>query len=603
MRHGDVPAGFIHTPFNWVYANAAARVAATGFVAGDVNKLALDLDTGKTWRVVSVAAGAATWAIVGGTVGTLDTIAAPVADVSMNAHKLTGLADATASTDALNRETGDGRYVLSGSGTIKDARLPSSAQRSLWLGLNSNSLSGYGATDFWPQRGVVYDRLEFTQPAAIASANSTSGVTLATSIGLGMIPVILIEPSTYGSGAIPAGANITTFANYVVAQIQAVEAAFPDKGILYEIINEPWTTGNFSPIPTAANHADVIKGVWDACIAAGLDMTRIYVQAQHATWVTNMYAQQSTLKTEVQGWAVHPYGSPPPGYASSTGQGIASVTEFRNAIFSGANNILISEIGVRDWSVAAVGSFADESGAMTAADAYRWARQILQAARGYHEAGWLKACLWYNRNSSPWQTNVVTTGALTNVGLALAESAQPIKSVKVGDYSTADDNYLAQSILPEAARDNIALTSGKIYVARIRIDERAFAQNIYAHVNVAGATLTAGQCLAGIYDQLGNQWDVTSNQATAWASTGRKSMGGFGDNYKPGIYYLALLAVGTTMPQFAGAIANPIADGNGAVAPNRFMQASAAGSTSLPATLTLSSMVPTSSGIWLAIGV
>jgi hypothetical protein len=44
---------------------------------------------------------------------TLNNITAPTGNVSLNSHKITNLADATADTDALNRQTADGRYYLS----------------------------------------------------------------------------------------------------------------------------------------------------------------------------------------------------------------------------------------------------------------------------------------------------------------------------------------------------------------------------------------------------------------------------------------------------------------------------------------------------------
>ena len=41
---------------------------------------------------------------------TLDSITAPTNDVSLNNNKITDFADATLATDALNLQTGDGRY-------------------------------------------------------------------------------------------------------------------------------------------------------------------------------------------------------------------------------------------------------------------------------------------------------------------------------------------------------------------------------------------------------------------------------------------------------------------------------------------------------------
>ena len=43
---------------------------------------------------------------------TLDAITAPTASVSLNSQKIINLADATSATDALNRQTGDARYYL-----------------------------------------------------------------------------------------------------------------------------------------------------------------------------------------------------------------------------------------------------------------------------------------------------------------------------------------------------------------------------------------------------------------------------------------------------------------------------------------------------------
>jgi hypothetical protein len=73
--HGQLgPTDGIHVPFSWSYANAAARLAAVGFVAGDVGKLALQQDTSGLWELTGYSpiawtamAGAAL--VIGGTLG------------------------------------------------------------------------------------------------------------------------------------------------------------------------------------------------------------------------------------------------------------------------------------------------------------------------------------------------------------------------------------------------------------------------------------------------------------------------------------------------------------------------------------------------------
>lgn len=49
IEHVDINAGEIHRPYNWSYANATARLAATGFAAGDVGKLAVQTDDYSLW--------------------------------------------------------------------------------------------------------------------------------------------------------------------------------------------------------------------------------------------------------------------------------------------------------------------------------------------------------------------------------------------------------------------------------------------------------------------------------------------------------------------------------------------------------------------------
>jgi hypothetical protein len=61
MRHQDLTLN--HRLESWVYANAAARTGATGFVAGDVGRIAYQTDTGEYWRLTATTP---TWAKAGG---------------------------------------------------------------------------------------------------------------------------------------------------------------------------------------------------------------------------------------------------------------------------------------------------------------------------------------------------------------------------------------------------------------------------------------------------------------------------------------------------------------------------------------------------------
>ena len=53
MRHQDLTIN--HRLESWVYANTADRLAASGFVAGDIGRIAYQSDTGQFWRLTGIA--------------------------------------------------------------------------------------------------------------------------------------------------------------------------------------------------------------------------------------------------------------------------------------------------------------------------------------------------------------------------------------------------------------------------------------------------------------------------------------------------------------------------------------------------------------------
>lgn len=63
MFHDLEDVGSIHIPYNWSYADAATREAATGFVAAEVGRLARQLDDNSLWMLLDVTP---TWFQIGG---------------------------------------------------------------------------------------------------------------------------------------------------------------------------------------------------------------------------------------------------------------------------------------------------------------------------------------------------------------------------------------------------------------------------------------------------------------------------------------------------------------------------------------------------------
>lgn len=86
----------VHRAHNWEYADAAARVAATGMVAGDVGKLALQLDNSSLWVLTDDSP--VTWA---------SPSAAALAALGLDALTIHGADVASASTVDLDAATGD----------------------------------------------------------------------------------------------------------------------------------------------------------------------------------------------------------------------------------------------------------------------------------------------------------------------------------------------------------------------------------------------------------------------------------------------------------------------------------------------------------------
>lgn len=63
MEHIEIPAGEIHVPYNWVYADAAARTGSTHTSATELGLLALQSDNSSTWMLVGHTPGV--WASMG----------------------------------------------------------------------------------------------------------------------------------------------------------------------------------------------------------------------------------------------------------------------------------------------------------------------------------------------------------------------------------------------------------------------------------------------------------------------------------------------------------------------------------------------------------
>jgi len=129
--------------------------------------------------------------------------------------------------------------------------------------------------------------------------------------------------------------------------------------------------------------------------------------------------------------------------------------------------------------------------------------------------------------------------------------------------------------------------SGSLSLSRVFVNYKATITNLYLSVQAAGSGLTAGQNLVGMYDANGNRVGISADQTSAWGTTGSKTAAlTMTGALEPGVYYLAFLSNGTTVPHLNGGD-NVLQNIGPLTAPFRF--GSLAGQTTLPSTITLSS--------------
>lgn len=177
----------------------------------------------------------------------------------------------------------------------------------------------------------------------------------------------------------------------------------------------------------------------------------------------------------------------------------------------------------------------------------------------------------------------VTIGALDNPG----QNRVDVTVSASGSNPAAVNGLLGWNFDPVSASANTQLNAGKIYLLELAVPSALTITNLVAYLNNAGSGLSAGQNFAGLYNAAGNQVGVTADLSGAWASGGNKAMPLTAPYAAAaGIYYVALLANGTTPPSLIAASPSGQAANAGlSGAPWRFASKSGA-ATVLPASLT-----------------
>ena len=200
----------------------------------------------------------------------------------------------------------------------------------------------------------------------------------------------------------------------------------------------------------------------------------------------------------------------------------------------------------------------------------------------------------------------VTPAAIGALTQATADARYTSLTSYGNQWTPADHGLTAWTFDPAASSTTgTPLSTGFIYMVGIVLRQATSISKVHAVLGAAGSGLTAGQCLAGLYDAAGNRVAITADQSTAWASAGHKAMN-LTASYSAaaGRYYVALLFVGTTSPTFAcgstlGAAFTP-GNANLSAGSYRFCR-SASGQSALPGSVTLSGFTPDANNVWAAV--
>jgi hypothetical protein len=118
----------------------------------------------------------------------------------------------------------------------------------------------------------------------------------------------------------------------------------------------------------------------------------------------------------------------------------------------------------------------------------------------------------------------------------------------------ADLGVIAWTYPPLLATNNIALTAGTVYAARVPLPAYPVTvSNITIGVYTQGSGLTSGENLVALYDNSLSLQAVSADQSAAWASGGMKTAAIGPVVLNVPECYVAVLANGTTPPNLVRA--------------------------------------------------
>lgn len=174
------------------------------------------------------------------------------------------------------------------------------------------------------------------------------------------------------------------------------------------------------------------------------------------------------------------------------------------------------------------------------------------------------------------------------------------------EVTPADAGFLAWNydIGELGGSQSVLTTAGVMYLIKVNVRVAISVTNVSYYVFTAGATLTSGQCFAGLYNSAGTLIGTSADQSAAWTSTGLKTTALTGGPFavSAGFVWVAFLFNGTTAPSLVrnGTPNGNILNSGFTVSTARFASSGSA-LTSLPSTITPGSNTLNTIQWWVAI--
>ena len=99
----------------------------------------------------------------------------------------------------------------------------------------------------------------------------------------------------------------------------------------------------------------------------------------------------------------------------------------------------------------------------------------------------------------------------------------PITAASSGVFPPSAFGLQAYTVPPNEANGTLSIIGGDVVACQLLVPVAVTVSTFWISVTTAGVTLTAGQCLGGVYTASGVQQATIPDQSGVWTATGNKS--------------------------------------------------------------------------------